>query len=383
MDGVTGEGPLGPTINEDKQWIFPNVKLTEVEKRMILAEVMRLVVEVLFKTHCYSFKGSVFRQNDGGPIGLRATCAIARVVMVRHSQKWREVMVKSNMMVVFDGFYVDDGRMIVFALRPGWRWCDNGLWFCEEWALEDQHKTPTERTKEAIMGSMGGLVECLSFTVESGEEFEEGWLPTLDLSLKMSDKNQVMYKFFEKPTASRMCLQADTALGQSCLVQSLVQDIIRRMLNCSEHVNIDDRREVIDNFGQKMINSGHSVEEARRNVVSGLKGWKSKVERSKTNNTPLHRSASESSGSRRFKKLVGKSSWFKNKKSDESLEESLSNPPSPSMLRMKNSNQGWVVKDKGNMEKEPLKDKDKTKKVDKVEFVEHTRGGSLALSMRK
>ena len=101
------------------------------------------------------------------------------------------------------------------------------------------------------------------------------------------------------------------------------------MLNCSEYVNIDDRREVIDNFCQKMINSGHSVEEAKINLVSGLKGWKSKVERSKTNNTPLHRSASESSRSRRFKKLVGKSSWFKNKKSDEFSEESLSNPLSP------------------------------------------------------
>ena len=49
------------------------------------------------------------------------------------------------------------------------------------------------------------------------------------------------------------------ALSQNGLVQPLVQDVIRRMLNCSEHVLIETGMEIIDNFGQKMLNSGHQI----------------------------------------------------------------------------------------------------------------------------
>ena len=128
--------------------------------------------------------------------------------------------------------------------------------------------------------------------------------------MRVTATNQIEYRFFEKPTSSKMCLQADTALAQNGLVQYLVQDVMRRMLNCSSHIPIVSRREVIDNFGQKMVNSGHTIQEVRRILISGLKGWRSKLDRRKTTNQPVHRSARQSSDSRRFKKLT----WFKEKK---------------------------------------------------------------------
>ena len=94
--------------------------------------------------------------------------------------------------------------------------------------------------------SLGNLVECLS----------SGRLPTLDISLKVYENNQVPYQFFEKPAASKKCLQSDTALAQNCLVQSLVQDVIRRMLNCSPHVSPETRRKVIDEWPEMVENQG-------------------------------------------------------------------------------------------------------------------------------
>ena len=66
--------------------------ITKVEKTMVMGEIMRLAVEVSFKTHVYSFKGSFFKQEDGGTIGLRSTCAIARVAMSRRNVQWRQRM---------------------------------------------------------------------------------------------------------------------------------------------------------------------------------------------------------------------------------------------------------------------------------------------------
>ena len=145
--GLTGAGPLGASSNDEVQWVFRKVELTMLEKRRILAEVMRLSVELMFETHCYSFGGKIYRQTEGGPIGLRSTCAVARVVMSRWDQKLKQRMVDSNISSEADGRYVDDGRLILYPIRSGWRWHRGGLWFRADWEEEDLSLSCIERTK--------------------------------------------------------------------------------------------------------------------------------------------------------------------------------------------------------------------------------------------
>ena len=72
--GITGAGPLALTAMGKSNGSSPIVALTSPEKKMILGVIMCLAVEIMFKTHWYSFKGFVFKQSDGGPNRLRATC---------------------------------------------------------------------------------------------------------------------------------------------------------------------------------------------------------------------------------------------------------------------------------------------------------------------
>ena len=130
--GLKGVGPLGAGVNDEKQWNFPQPELSKAEKKMILSEVMRLSIELMFSTHIYSFGGRTYKQREGGPIGLRSTCALSRVVMARWDVKWKERMEKSNLVVEDDGRIVDDARVFLYALRPGWRWEGNGLWYRKE-----------------------------------------------------------------------------------------------------------------------------------------------------------------------------------------------------------------------------------------------------------
>ena len=71
------------------------------------------------------------------------------------------------------------------------------------------------------MGVMQGLTECLSFKVETHEEFSDGWMPTLGCKLRMKSRNIIEYTFYEKPTTSIRTLQSDTALNQNCLIKTL------------------------------------------------------------------------------------------------------------------------------------------------------------------
>ena len=124
------------------------MRLTEKEKRKVMAEVMRLAVELMYDTHLYTFGGKCYRQKEGGPIGLRSTCALARVVMARWDMMWKERVKSSNIELEEDGRYVDDARAFLYPYRPGWRWEDGGLWYRQEWEAEDELLSPTERTKK-------------------------------------------------------------------------------------------------------------------------------------------------------------------------------------------------------------------------------------------
>ena len=74
--GPRGKDPMGREIGSQEQWIFPEGILTDEDKKRILGAVIRITVELLFSTHLYTFGGDVFLQQLGGPIGLRATCAV-------------------------------------------------------------------------------------------------------------------------------------------------------------------------------------------------------------------------------------------------------------------------------------------------------------------
>ena len=130
-----------------------------------------------------------------------------------------------------------------------------------------------ESTKEIIKKSMTGIEEYLQFTAESGMEFHEGWLPTLVTSLKVSKTNKVKYRFYEKETTTRYTVQKDSAMEENVKVQILAQDMVRRLNNSSEDLGMVQRKRLVDNYAQKLLNSGYAVAQVRRIIVSGIKGF--------------------------------------------------------------------------------------------------------------
>ena len=69
-------------------WRFPPFTLTAEEKREVVATVMQMAVLAMFRTHVYFFGGHTYKQSTGGSIGLRSTCAVARITMSHWDAKW-------------------------------------------------------------------------------------------------------------------------------------------------------------------------------------------------------------------------------------------------------------------------------------------------------
>ena len=82
--------------------MFPHVRLRPNEKRLLVATVAEIATEAMFQHYFYNFGGKQFQQIEGGPIGLRGTCTIARLVMQIFDRKWESLVVGAGIKL---GFY--------------------------------------------------------------------------------------------------------------------------------------------------------------------------------------------------------------------------------------------------------------------------------------
>ena len=96
--------------------------------------------------------------------------------------RWMESMAKNKIEIKKAERYMDDLRAILKALKPGWRWLEGGLWFCESWRLEDMEdgRSNCRRTGDVLLASMNEIMHFLVFTLEIHEDFQDQKLPTLD-----------------------------------------------------------------------------------------------------------------------------------------------------------------------------------------------------------
>ena len=100
--------------------------------------------------------------------------------------------------------------------------------------------------------------------------------------------------------------------------QVLSNDQIRRLLNTHQKAGKSAQEKVLDQYAQKLLNSGYTREETIRIIVAGLKGFEGKVSRCKKEGRKLYRTSKESSASRARKKLLGSANWFRNSRRKES-----------------------------------------------------------------
>ena len=191
--------------------------------------------------------------------------------------------------------------------------------------------------------------------MESGEEFEGGWLPTLDMSVKVTNKNEIVYRQYEKEVSSKRTVQKSSAMGENTKAQILSQDMIRRLLNTSESLGAEAKKKVVDDYSQKLMNSGYSREQAAKMIVNGIKGYESMRKRRIAEGRELRRTAAGSRMKRYKEKLLGKTTWFKSGKSS--------------------TDEKHTTKGKG--AKKNLKKPSNEIEYRTVLFVDNTEGGSL------
>ena len=100
---------------------------------------------------------------------LRATCAVARVVMNYWDAKWMASMNENNVEKDLEDRYTDTIRVVRMCLKAGWRWHWDGLYWGREWETEDKSSEETrgDRSSRIILDTMIAIMGFLRFTKES------------------------------------------------------------------------------------------------------------------------------------------------------------------------------------------------------------------------
>ena len=55
--------------------------ISRQERKQVFGKVLEVAIKAMFSNHIYTYKNELYRQNNGGAIGLRLTGVIARIVM--------------------------------------------------------------------------------------------------------------------------------------------------------------------------------------------------------------------------------------------------------------------------------------------------------------
>ena len=180
----------------------------------------------------------------------------------------------------------------------------------------------------------------------------------------MGQNNQIEFKFYEKPVCSKKTVQLKSAMAENPKLQILSNDLIRRLLNTSEELGVGARCTVVDQYAQKLLNSGFRREQTRKILLNGIKGCEANKQRRAAEGRSLRSTAQGSRGSRIKKKLLGKSSWYKSRKNPGPTQEMRSSAPGSKQNKIKKTQE------------------QRTPPMKTILFVEHTKNGELAADMK-
>ena len=127
----------------------------------------------------------------------------------------------------------------------------------------------------------------------------------------------VRFKFFSKPMSNNLLIQYGTCLSKNTIFRSLRQDMVRRMVHCSQDLPWEERVNIVEDYIQLLVNSKHSFPFIKAVISQGLTKYKSKVDRSRlpvdhSRYMPLYRGREFNKTSRILLKYIEPYIWYKN-----------------------------------------------------------------------
>ena len=198
--------------NLQSKWKFKCSEPSPAQIKVMIANVISECVKVIFNSHFYSFKGKFYRSRNKGPIGLKASGAIARIILIWWDLQFMQLLSTLGVIVFLYCRYVDDGNLAVKKIPKNVEYDKVSRQFIEvkevKAGVEDDCHTFNQLKKVADT-----VVEMFKWEEEVASSSADNMLPILDLKVSYDAKNKrFVTSFIKSPWLGPSWL----GLGQEC-----------------------------------------------------------------------------------------------------------------------------------------------------------------------
>ena len=293
----------------DKNWSNLRTPGHRQKKRMIgLALVIG--IQTCMENHVYKVGDKVYLQQEGGPIGLELTGAVSRAFMWRWDRMYLERAREAGIEMSLYERYVDDSNQIAAIPDRGARYDKERRKVVIEERTECEGEEGDERLARILVDIANDIMPCIKVEADWPTKNQDKRLPILDMKVWTDESGQVLYSHYEKPMSRKSVINAKSAHPGSCKKNVHIQEILRRMMNCTRR--IDWKQETapcVSDYMLRMKEAGYDEKYRKRVLLAAISIYDKKVEDDKRGVRPLFRPKSWQKEERKKEKAYKKKEW--------------------------------------------------------------------------
>ena len=206
--------------------------------------------------------------------------------------------------------YVDDSNQIAIVPPVGSRYDPITQKIVKENFLVEQNETEETRLARVLKTIANSVQDGIVMEEDSPERHQNLKMGVLDMECWLDENGYALYKHYEKPVASTLLVKANSAQSENCKRNVHVQEILRRILNCSPRLDWEEQiAPVLTNYMSRMMAAGYS-EVYRKQILKHALGIYTKMkERDLSGIRPLYRPKDWQLDERRQQKKKKKHTW--------------------------------------------------------------------------
>ena len=314
--GITTKEVRGP-LQEEKNWessLFypPTRAMTRDEKTKVLSLCVQQGLLAALGTHLYTWHREVKEQQEGLPIGLDLTRAVARLVMLDWDQQFLRLVRTNNITIHMYSRYIDDTANGAEALRPGTRWSDEeGRMILHPHLIEEDLAVPSDTRTAREIAMMGSSIsQMISLTWDCPSNNENKKMALLDTEVWV-EENVVWYEHYRKPMANPLLMMEISAMPAKVKRTTMVQEVVRIRRNTRPGLPWDVTVKHLNEFCKRMKSSGYNEHYRFQVLKSGMEGYEKMLEIERRGGRPVNRLRSWGEDARQKKKELQGKVWFR------------------------------------------------------------------------
>ena len=218
--------------------------------RTMFCEAIGIMINRTMELHDFQIDGTIYRQKEGGAIGMDLTGVVSDVYMCEWDKGVMAKMREENLEPIMYKRYKDDVNIVVE---------DRGDVECTSQEIMQRVKVAAE-----------SVDENLKVTTDCTGEHENGKVPILDLNVWIGEdeegKRKVLYDHYMKGVASRSTIHFRSSHSTEMKKNVAVNELTRILRNCSSDIPWSETADHLSYYIQRMQFSGYP-EEFRQEVL--------------------------------------------------------------------------------------------------------------------